>query len=282
MSNLQWVKELNTFFKDLIAMAKDGHKLNVSNGVHQEFLSENMAVLSCAAAFQNKYLSESPPSIEGEEKVQECKSPSGIVVGLIDSLIAISNVLVTDDFLYQDGIEDALADLRASDNMKRLMNIGELEDAKAYIREKQKEIDSLLSIIALSKKESPSPALPIKEEEKTLGQILKEAPKNEALTTGKEDLLLIQTELLELTIKAGRRLMHDFHHLLSEVPDDNQFKEVYTKRAAMWKGIFYPDDGPKNYRASLHYEISNLEMENSRLKALLKKHGIDPNEDHPF
>jgi transcriptional regulator with XRE-family HTH domain len=35
------------------------------------------------------------------------------------------------------------------------------------------------------KPESPSPALPIKEEEKTLGQILKEARQNKGLTTGK-------------------------------------------------------------------------------------------------
>lgn len=91
---------------------------------------------------------ESPSSIEGEEKVQECKSPDGLVVGLIDSLIAISNVLTTDDFLYRDGVWDALADLRASDNMKRLMNIGELEDAKAYIKEKQKEIDVLSTALS--------------------------------------------------------------------------------------------------------------------------------------
>lgn len=97
-----------------------------------------------------------------------------------------------------------------------------------------------------------------------------------------EDLFLIQKELLELTIKAGRRLMHDFYHLLSEVPDNNQFKKVYTERAEMWKTIFYSDDGPKNYRARLHLDLDNLEMENNRLKRLLKAHKIDPDEKYPF
>jgi hypothetical protein len=81
-----------------------------------------------------------PPKQEGENPV-DCKSPTGKTIGLIDSLIAIANVLVMDDFLYQDGIEDALADLRESDNMKRLMNIGELSDAKDYIKELQNTIN---------------------------------------------------------------------------------------------------------------------------------------------
>ena len=181
MTNLQWVKASER------KPEKDGW-------VYLRFPNDNPAVIyytnrdhylphSC------EWLDESLPSIEGEEKVQECKSPDGLVVGLIDSLIAISNVLTTDDFLYRDGVWDALADLRASDNMKRLMNMGELEDAKAYIKEKQKEIDilstAMLELSKRFKKESPSPTLPIKEEEKTVGQILKEARQNKGLTTGK-------------------------------------------------------------------------------------------------
>lgn len=99
---------------------------------------------------------------------------------------------------------------------------------------------------------------------------------------GQEDQFQIQKEMLELCIKAGRRLMHDYQHMLNEVPDDNYFKKEYRERGNMWKDIFYPDDGMKNYRTRLHQVIMNLEFDLDRAKRLLKEHGIDPNPDEPF
>jgi hypothetical protein len=150
MTNLQWVKATTRMPTEHTVFAKVSHKYEVLYCFGGTFYTD----MSYSKKFpdacidQVQWLDESPSSIEGEEKVQECKSPDGLVVGLIDSLIAISNVLTTDDFLYRDGVWDALADLRASDNMKRLMNIGELEDAKAYIKEKQKEIDVLSTALS--------------------------------------------------------------------------------------------------------------------------------------
>jgi hypothetical protein len=97
-----------------------------------------------------------------------------------------------------------------------------------------------------------------------------------------EDIRDIQKETLELVIKAGRRLMHDFDHLLNEVPKGNDQKSMYEQRAKLWRNIFYPDDGPKNYRSTLHQEIMNLEYQLSKAKKLLIEHGIDINADQPF
>lgn len=96
------------------------------------------------------------------------------------------------------------------------------------------------------------------------------------------DQVEIQKELLEITIKAGRRLMHDFNHMLSEVPKENMFLKEYQERAQIWHDIFYPDDGPKNYRNNLHIIIDNLDSKLSRAHNQLIKHGIDPNEHLPF
>jgi hypothetical protein len=97
-----------------------------------------------------------------------------------------------------------------------------------------------------------------------------------------EDQFQIQKEMLELVIKAGRRLMHDFDHMLNEVPKDNPFKKDFQERAQLWRDIFYPDNGAKNYRSRLHQELMNLEFELSRTKRLLQHHGIDPDPDLPF
>jgi hypothetical protein len=99
-----------------------------------------------------------------------------------------------------------------------------------------------------------------------------------------EDLIQFQKEMLDLMIKAGRRLMHDFDHMLREIPADNIFKEDYEERAAMWRTIFYPDNGAKNYRSEMHQTIMNLEFELERAKTVLEKHNLDINEglDLPF
>jgi len=156
MTNLQWVKELNTFFKDLIAMAKDGHKLNVSNGVHREFLSENMAVLSCAAAFQNKYLSESPPPalpIKEEEKT----------VGQILKEARQNKGLTTGKVLYETGVSEEYLRKLEADELKA-PSASVLWKLTQFYQLDMKYILTKAGVI-VKKPESPSPALPIKEEE---------------------------------------------------------------------------------------------------------------------
>lgn len=97
-----------------------------------------------------------------------------------------------------------------------------------------------------------------------------------------EDQFEIQKELLELAIKSGRRLMHDFSHMLNDVPPSCIWKQEYEERAKIWHDIFYPDNGIKNYRAELHKNIRDLNSEISRLQNLLEKHGIDYSPDTPF
>ena len=97
-----------------------------------------------------------------------------------------------------------------------------------------------------------------------------------------EDPSVIQKEMLELSIKAGRRLMHDFKHMLSEVPKDAMFKKDFEERGKMWEDIFYPDHGMKNYRSDLHQTIMNLEFDLERANRLLKEKGIEPGPDLPY
>ena len=98
-----------------------------------------------------------------------------------------------------------------------------------------------------------------------------------------EDILVFQKEMLELAIKSGRRLMHDFDHLLRELPKDHFFREDYEERAKMWHTVFYPDNGMKDYLTELHMTIRRLDIELSVAKDKLKKHGIDTiNDDLPF
>jgi len=96
------------------------------------------------------------------------------------------------------------------------------------------------------------------------------------------DIFEIREQTLELVIKAGRRLMHDFKHLLDEMPNDYKGKQTYRERAEMWEDIFYPDNGPKNYRSSMHLRIMDLERDNARLIKLLEDNGLDPNLYLPF
>jgi hypothetical protein len=97
-----------------------------------------------------------------------------------------------------------------------------------------------------------------------------------------EDPSVIQKEMLELSIKSGRRLMHDFKHMLSEVPDGSILKKDFEVRGKVWEDIFYPDHGMKNYRSELHQTIINLDFELERVKRLLKEKGIDPTPDLPY
>lgn len=92
----------------------------------------------------------------------------------------------------------------------------------------------------------------------------------------------LQAELLELSIKAGRRLMHDFNHLLNEIPGDNPVKSEFEQRAAMWHSVFYPDNGMKNYRAELHQRISWLEVRLSVAHDQMRAAGLVVDQDLPF
>lgn len=53
---------------------------------------------------------------------QSCKSPEGIVVGLVDSLIAVANILATLD-QSDPSVQEAIADLRSNESMQSLMGI---------------------------------------------------------------------------------------------------------------------------------------------------------------
>ena len=92
----------------------------------------------------------------------------------------------------------------------------------------------------------------------------------------------IQAELLELSIKAGRRAVHDFDHLLNQCELSEGDKAFFRERLDMWKKIFYPDDGMKNYRAKLHYDINYLQTQLDVAQKLLREHGIDPEPNLPF
>lgn len=74
------------------------------------------------------------------------------------------------------------------------------------------------------------------------------------------DQIEIQKELLELMIKAGRRLMHDFKHMLNEVPKDSMFKVEFEERAKMWEEIFYPDNGPKTIAVDCTMPYTNWNL----------------------
>lgn len=98
-----------------------------------------------------------------------------------------------------------------------------------------------------------------------------------------EDVEILQKDLLELSIKSGRRLLHDFDHLLSELPKDHFFKDDFKERSKIWHSVFYPDNGMKNYLTQMHYDIRFLEIKLRSAEEKLKKHGIDNiNPDLPY
>lgn len=83
-----------------------------------------------------------------------------------------------------------------------------------------------------------------------------------------------QRELLRLTVRAARRCVHDLEHAASEIPDLQQ-AALFRARASMWRQVFYPAGGPKDYRDDLHREIARLEREVERLRLLCAEHGVD-------
>lgn len=94
----------------------------------------------------------------------------------------------------------------------------------------------------------------------------------------------IERELFELTVKAGRRCAHDLAHAIDSDPDADN-RKFMRQRLDVWRIIFYPDNGPKNYRARIHQTIHDQESTIETLRKLLKSHNIpDPTEsdDIPF
>jgi hypothetical protein len=85
----------------------------------------------------------------------------------------------------------------------------------------------------------------------------------------------IKTELLELMIKAGRRVMHDFEHAVNEIPKNNPFREDFLESVRGWHTVFYPDRGPKNYRSELHHTIIRLENTMAVMRDKMKAAGLD-------
>lgn len=70
----------------------------------------------------------------------------------------------------------------------------------------------------------------------------------------------IQKEMLELAIKAGRRMAHDYQHMVNELLRNNVLSaDLFQDRAKHWESIFYPEDGLKDYRTKLHLRIQHLE-----------------------
>ena len=94
-------------------------------------------------------------------------------------------------------------------------------------------------------------------------------------------------QMLDLSIKAGRRVVHDLDHCISDLGMACYMLEregirplktadVYRNRSNMWRSIFYPLKGMKNYRSEMLAEQMRLEDEIRRLKKLCADNGIDP------
>lgn len=81
------------------------------------------------------------------EEYADANTEAGETVALIDAVITLCNIISTRDFFDDTGIvREAIKDLRSNDGMKRLMDIGELQDAKDYIEEQKKTIRILTLI----------------------------------------------------------------------------------------------------------------------------------------
>lgn len=87
------------------------------------------------------------PSRAGEPL--DCHSEVGMTVGLIESLMAIAHVLVQRDW-DDANISEALKDVRADDDLKRIMDVGELSSAKEYVEQQRKSINTLSEALAFA------------------------------------------------------------------------------------------------------------------------------------
>lgn len=91
----------------------------------------------------------------------------------------------------------------------------------------------------------------------------------------------IAAEMISLSIKAGRRASYDLLHACDDIWSE-ETSNMYRQRARMWLDIFATDNGMKDYRHTLHKDIDSLEMKVNKLLGILKKNGIDPEDELPF
>ena len=87
-------------------------------------------------------------------------------------------------------------------------------------------------------------------------------------------------ELNEIVIKFARRVVHDMAHMHGDLC---KHREIYPSsdewwdRIQMWKAVFYPENGPKNYRSELCLKNARLEGMLEKYRKLLTEHKIpDP------
>lgn len=92
----------------------------------------------------------------------------------------------------------------------------------------------------------------------------------------------MQAALLELVIRSARRCAHDLDHaasLLFMSQPPRELAEALHSRAQHWRQVFYPLNGPKDYRDRLNAEIDGLTARIKQLEALCDQHGIDCDKD---
>lgn len=75
-------------------------------------------------------------------------------VGLVDAILTMANLLRNSGRdLSHPQIQEAFLDIRDSDDMKWLMNMGELEDCRVYIKKlEDRNLDLLKTLKSLMKK----------------------------------------------------------------------------------------------------------------------------------
>lgn len=90
-------------------------------------------------------------------------------------------------------------------------------------------------------------------------------------------------ELKELNLiltKFGRRVVHDMAHMHDNLCPHREIfpsSEEWSDKIDMWKSVFYPDDGRKDYRLQMHQEMDDLERQIRGYQKILYEHNIpDP------
>lgn len=86
-----------------------------------------------------------------------------------------------------------------------------------------------------------------------------------------------------ILLKSARRCAYDLQHAVDNIPPDSYYSRLFRARSQFWLEIFSPA-GIKDYRLEMIETISRLERENEKLRALMRKHLLDPKtlDDQPF
>jgi hypothetical protein len=93
---------------------------------------------------------------------------------------------------------------------------------------------------------------------------------------------IVQKELFELLVKAGRRCAYDLKHAFEHIPKDDVIKPMLEGRAEMWLRVFNPDGGVKDYRADLHRDLDRVTTNYESAVRLLDEHKIPNDFDIDF